>query len=150
MDRRSFLKGGTALAAAGFIGAAGGISQTWAAVKDPANIRNYHPNMRYRPHGLTGVSVSALGFVMLRLPMLADGKTVDETQTIDMMRHAIDNGLNYVDTGYVYLGGQSEKVAGKALTNGYRDRVYLTSKSPWWIMERQRILNAFLTNHASG
>ena len=80
---------------------------------------------------------------MLRLPMLADGKTVDEAQTIDMVRHAIDNGLNYVDTGHVYLGGQSEMVTGKALANGYRDRVYLTSKSPWWIMERPEDFERF-------
>lgn len=136
MDRRSFIKGGAAIAAAGLISAQASISPVWAASQEPANIRNYNPNMRYRPHGLTGAAVSALGFGMLRLPMLADGKTVDETQTIDMVRHAIDNGLNYVDTGYVYLGGQSEKVTGKALANGYRDRVYLTSKSPWWVMER--------------
>lgn len=136
MDRRSFIKGGAAIAAAGLISAQASISPAWAAAQEPANIRNYNPNMRYRPHGLTGAAVSALGFGMLRLPMLADGKTVDETQTIDMVRHAIDNGLNYVDTGYVYLGAQSEKVTGKALANGYRDRVYLTSKSPWWVMER--------------
>lgn len=143
MNRRSFIKGGVALAATGALCAQTGISQAWAAAQEPANIRNYNPNMRYRPHGLTGAAVSALGFGMLRLPMLADGKTVDEAQTIDMVRHAIDNGLNYVDTGYIYLGGQSEKVTGKALANGYRDRVYLTSKSPWWIMERPEDFERF-------
>ena len=100
MDRRSFLNAG-ALSTMAIAGLAAGISPAWAAAQEPANIRNYNPNMRYRPHGLTGASVSALGFGMLRLPMLADGKTVDEAQTIDMVRHAIDNGLNYVDTGYV-------------------------------------------------
>lgn len=99
--------------------------------------------MQYRPHGLTGVSVSALGFGMLRLPMLADGKTVDEAQSIRMVRHAIDNGLNYMDTDYVYLGGQSELVTGKALAGGYRGRVYVTSKSPWWIMERPEDFERF-------
>lgn len=80
---------------------------------------------------------------MLRLPMLADGKTVDEAQSIRMVRHAIDNGLNYVDTGYIYLGGQSEMTTGKALAGGYRDQVYVTSKSPWWIMERPEDFERF-------
>lgn len=144
MDRRTFLKSATALAAAGGLqGGTGTLSHAWAKAQEPKNIRNYHEGMRYRPHGLTGVSVSALGFGMLRLPMLADGKTVDEAQSIRMVRHAIDNGLNYVDTGYVYLGGQSELVTGKALADGYRDRVYVTSKSPWWLMERPEDFERF-------
>ena len=144
MDRRTFLKGTATLAAGGgMLGASAPLSPAWAAAQQPADIRNYQPGMRYRPHGLTGVSVSALGFGMLRLPMLADGKTVDETQVIRMVRHAVDQGLNYVDTGYVYLGGQSETVTGKALAGGYRDRVYLTSKSPWWIMERPEDFERF-------
>lgn len=147
MDRREFLKGSAGLAAgvaaSGGLLAASPLSTAWAAAQEPSAIRNYNPGMRYRPHGLTGVSVSALGFGMLRLPMLADGKTVDQDQSIAMVRHAIDAGLNYVDTGYVYLGGQSEQVTGKALSGGYRDRVYLTSKSPWWIMERPEDFERF-------
>lgn len=136
MDRRTFLKGATALAAGGGMLGSGSPSRALAGPLEPERIRNYHPGMRYRPHGLTGVGVSALGFGMLRLPMLADGRTVDEELSIRMVRHAIDHGLNYVDTGHVYLGGQSETVTGKALASGYRDRIHLTSKSPWWIMER--------------
>ncbi len=143
MDRRAFLKGGAGLMAAGAMAAAARISPAGAAAQEPSNIRNFHPEMRYRPHGLTGVAVSALGFGMLRLPLLADGKTVDEARTIAMLRHAIDHGLNYVDTGYVYLGGQSEAVTGKALAGGYRDRIWLTSKSPWWIMERPEDFERF-------
>lgn len=143
MDRRTFLKGSAALATAGSVLGAASISDIHAAAQRPENIRNYHPAMRYRPYGLTGVGVSALGFGMLRLPMLADGKTVDEAQTIRMVRHAIDHGLNYVDTSYVYLDGQSENVTGKALSGGYRDRVYVTSKAPWWLMERPEDFERF-------
>ncbi len=143
MDRRTFLKGSAALATAGSVLGAASISDIRAAAQRPENIRNYHPDMRYRPYGLTGVGVSALGFGMLRLPMLADGKTVDEAQTIRMVRHAIDHGLNYVDTSYVYLDGQSENVTGKALSGGYRDRVYVTSKAPWWLMERPEDFERF-------
>lgn len=143
MERRSFIKGGAAAIAAGLTASAAAASPAGAKTPEPADIRNYNPAMRYRPHGLTGANVSALGFGMLRLPMLEDNKTVDEARTIEMVRHAIDRGLNYVDTGYVYLGGQSETVTGKALANGYRDRVYLTSKSPWWIMEKPEDFEKF-------
>lgn len=142
MERRSFVAGGAAVAAACALGVARGASAA-PRQPNPADIRNYHPDMRYRPHGLTGARVSALGFGMLRLPMLGDGKTVDEARTVEMVRHAVDHGLNYVDTGYVYLGGQSEAVTGKALAGGYRDRVYLTSKSPWWLMERPEDFERF-------
>lgn len=60
-----------------------------------------------------------------------------------MVRHALDNGLNYVDTSYVYLEGQSEFVTGKALAGGYRDRVYVISRSTWWIIERPEDFERF-------
>lgn len=85
--------------------------------------------MQYRPHGNTGVLLSALGFGMLRLPSLSDRRTVDEAQTIEMLRYGIDNGINYVDTARGYWNGQSEAAVGKALLNGYRDKVYLATKS---------------------
>ena len=110
------LKGGAPLAHA----APSGINVT--------EIRNYKPEMQYRIMGKTGVRVAALGFGMLRLPMLADHKTVDEARTIEMLRYGIDNGINYVDTAHGYLGGQSELAVGKALLNGYRDKVYLATK----------------------
>ena len=87
---------------------------TGSGAEDGKDILNYNPKMKYRPMGLTGVKVSALGFGMLRLPMLADGKTVDMNQTVDMVHRAIDGGVNYIDTGRVYLGGQSELAVGKA------------------------------------
>jgi predicted aldo/keto reductase-like oxidoreductase len=47
-----------------------------------------------------------------------------------MIRHAIDHGVNYLDTAYVYE--RSEEVLGRALRNGYRERVYIATKSPLW------------------
>ena len=65
--------------------------------------------------GRTGVQVSALGFGMLRLPMLANGN-VDFDRSVAMVHRAIDGGVNYIDTGRVYLNGQSEQVpSGKFL-----------------------------------
>lgn len=88
--------------------------------------------MIYRPHGKTGIQLSALGLGCMRLPeKQIDGKkTVNVSQSIEMIRHAIDLGINYVDTAYFYHDGQSEIVLGQALKDGYREKVYLSTKLP--------------------
>lgn len=92
--------------------------------------------MQYRTFGSTGVKVSALGFGAMRLPVLPDG-TADEQESIRMIRHAIDNGVNYVDTAYPYMNGTSELIVGKALKDGYREKIYLADKLPVWKVEEE-------------
>ena len=90
--------------------------------------------MQYRNFGKTGLKVSVLGFGTMRLPTTS-GKPdehVDEKEAIRMVRHGIDSGINYVDTAKPYHGGRSEKVVGKALKNGYREKVTLATKLPTW------------------
>lgn len=83
MNRRHFLKAAAmTTAAAGLLKSGASLAHAAASGIDAASIRNYKADMPYRRMGKTGVQVSALGFGMLRLPLLADGRTVDERQTI--------------------------------------------------------------------
>ena len=83
--------------------------------------------MENRKFGNTGLTPSILGFGMMRLPKRADG-TIDEEWAIKTLRNAIDNGLTYVDTAYVYP--DSERVTGLCLADGYREKVVLATKTP--------------------
>ena len=78
---------------------------------------------------LNGNDVSALGFGTMRLPMTEDGH-IDEAKTSDMIKLAIDNGVNYFDTAYPYHGGEAESVLGRILKQYPRDSYYLATKYP--------------------
>jgi len=103
--------------------------------------------MKYRDFGKVGVRVSALGFGCMRLPTL-DGvpqsEKIDEAETVRMVRHAIDEGVNYVDTAYPYHNGRSEAVVGRALGDGYREKVLLATKSPVWQIAKPADFDAYL------
>ncbi|OLN29187.1 aldo/keto reductase [Desulfosporosinus metallidurans] len=72
--------------------------------------------MQYRKFGNLDFQAPILGFGCMRLPMFDnDPGKIDEVEAISMLRHAIDNGINYVDTVYPYHQGQSEILVGKAL-----------------------------------
>lgn len=88
--------------------------------------------MQYREFKKIGRDVSLLGVGCMRLPQTADDK-VDETEAVRIIRTAIDKGVNYVDTAYMYHNGESEKVLGKALKDGYREKVMLADKMPVWL-----------------
>ena len=92
--------------------------------------------MLYRENKDHNEKVSLLGFGAMRLPVKAD-ESVDEAEAIRMVRHAIDSGVNYVDTAFPYHGGKSEVVIGKALKDGYREKVFLADKLPVWFVKEE-------------
>src|SRR5689334_6676768 len=82
------------------------------------------PEMQYRVLGRTGESVSAIGIGGWHLGL----KHVDEQLAIRIVRSAIDRGINFMDNSWDYNDGRSEVRMGKALRDGYRDKVFLMTK----------------------
>jgi uncharacterized protein len=90
--------------------------------------------MQYRNFGKLDWQVSALGFGMMRLPTI-DGVTgnIDQQKTDEMVHTAIEGGVNYFDTAYVYHDQRSEAALGKALGSA-RDKVRIATKSAIWLL----------------
>ncbi|MBR4539049.1 MAG: aldo/keto reductase [Clostridia bacterium] len=102
--------------------------------------------MQYVPFGKHGFDVSRLGFGCMRLPTKQEGeqRVVDQEAAIALIRRGIDGGITYVDTAYPYHGGESEIVVGKALKDGYREKVTLTTKLPIWAVNEEKDMNRLL------
>lgn len=80
-----------------------------------------------------GENVPKLGFGLMRLPKLSDGK-IDIEQTKEMVDLFLDAGLTYFDTAYVYDNGESEKAAKAALVDRHpRESYTLCTKLCAWM-----------------
>src|SRR3981189_705114 len=78
----------------------------------------------HRTLGRTGEKVSAIGIGGFHL-----GKPeLQESESMRIIRAAIDNEINFLDNGWDYNEGQSEIRMGKALRDGYRQRAFLMTK----------------------
>jgi predicted aldo/keto reductase-like oxidoreductase len=112
MERRQFLKG---VAVAGLASSiqGKGISMTQSA-----------EGMSYRTLGRTGEKVSAIGMGGFHI-----GKPdLQEQESIRLIRSAVDRGITFMDNSWDYNKGESEVRMGKALQDGYRQKVFLMTK----------------------
>jgi uncharacterized protein len=108
--------------------------------------------MLYRKFGKTNEMVSTLGFGCMRLPLLGTGDLtkIDEEKSMQLVRYAIENGVNYIDTAYPYHGtgmahgGASEPFVGKALQDGYREKIKLATKLPSWLIQTKVDMDKYL------
>ncbi|MEZ7195166.1 aldo/keto reductase [Pseudodesulfovibrio karagichevae] len=98
--------------------------------------------MLYRTMPKNGDKLSALGFGCMRLPMV-DG-VIDEDRAIAQIRKAIDDGVTYLDTAWPYHDGKSEPLLGKALKDGYRDKVRIATKLPTWLIKSREDMDTYL------
>ena len=102
--------------------------------------------MKYRRFGKLNWEGSALGFGAMRLP-LTDGNqaNVDKAESIRMIQYAIDHGVNYVDTAYLYHKGRSEPTVVVALQDGYREKVKVVTKLPAPLVESTKDCDRYLS-----
>ena len=109
--------------------------------------------MQYRRFGKTEEQVSILGFGCMRLPVVDNqNHVIDRPEAIKMLRHSIDQGVNYIDTAYPYhgtgfdKGGSSEPLVAEALRDGWRSRVKLATKLPSWLIQSHDDFDKYLND----
>ncbi|MFD9700813.1 aldo/keto reductase [Lentzea sp. NPDC059081] len=80
--------------------------------------------MRHRVLGTTGISVSEFALGAMTFGSFANA---DHDESVEMIRTALDAGINFIDTADVYSDGESEQIVGKAI-KGRRDEVVVATK----------------------
>ena len=92
--------------------------------------------MQYRKFGRLGYEVSSLSMGCMRLPrIIRDNKAVvDREKAFEMIRYAVDHGVNYFDSAYGYHNKTSEEILGEALDGGRREKVRIATKQPFSAM----------------
>ncbi|MFN2362971.1 MAG: aldo/keto reductase, partial [Halarsenatibacteraceae bacterium] len=83
-----------------------------------------------RELGTTGEEVSILGLGGYHIGLL------EEKESIKLIREAIDQGITFLDNAWCYHNGLSEKIMGKALQDGYREKAFLMTKNHGRTVER--------------
>ena len=99
--------------------------------------------MLFRKIPKNGDELSILGFGCMRLPLTKE-RQIDEPRAIRQIRDAIDQGINYLDTAWPYHAGESENLLGRALADGYRERVKIATKLPSWMIKTREDMDFYL------
>lgn len=105
--------------------------------------------MKYRT--LAGEKVSVLGFGCMRFPLTEPGNaaSIDEEKSTAMIKRAIDMGVNYFDSAYVYHDGKSESFLAKALGSELRKKVNIATKCPTWHLKCEEDFDKILDEQLS-
>jgi len=90
------------------------------------------------PLGKNGPKVSHLGFGAMGFSALYTTNNVSEEEAIKTIRHAIDSGINFIDTASFYGQGANETLLGKAIKGYPRDQLVIASKFGLFIENDQR------------
>lgn len=100
---------------------------------------------------IKGDKVSRLGYGCMRFPVIdGDNARIDEAKAEEQLLHGIENGINYIDTAYVYHGKTSEKFVGKIIEkHNLRDKLFLVTKIPCWMVEKYEDFEKFLDEQLS-
>jgi uncharacterized protein len=99
--------------------------------------------MQYRSMPGNRDKLSALGFGLMRLPVDKEQK-INETETLQMLHYALEHGVNYFDTAWPYHGEQSEPILGKFLPGIDRNKVFVATKLPTWLIKTRQDMDDYL------
>lgn len=91
--------------------------------------------MKYRPLIKNESEVSVFGLGTMRFITKGSKSLIDEFTAKQIVLRAIEEGVNYIDTGYTYHNGQCEEFIGRIVTKQYRKYVDIVTKMPLWIIE---------------
>ena len=109
------------------------------------SLKGEYFSMKYRTMGKLNIRASAFGLGCMRFNGAASGDSIiDEQKAVSLIRKAIDGGVTYIDTAYVYLDKTSEIVLGKALRDGYREKVTIATKMPIHAVHDRASMEALL------
>ncbi len=96
--------------------------------------------MKYRK--LAGEDISVLGYGCMRFP--TKGIKIDENLAKEQMLYAVNEGINYFDTAYIYHSGQSEVFLGKFLKEyNLREKVFIADKLPTFLIRKENQIESF-------
>lgn len=103
--------------------------------------------MQYKTMPGSNDKLSILGYGCARLPAYLGGELsglIDRKKALSQIRYAIDQGVNYLDTGYEYHAGASESFLGEyVLKEGYREKVKIATKLPCYMISREEDMEKF-------
>lgn len=127
LSRRRFLKSASGTVVLGISGSstlsvAAATEQTSSLLDTPPE-EERRGDMIFRRLGKTGEWVSLIGLGGYHI-----GKQADEDESVQLIRAAIDRGISFMDNCWDYNRGESEIRMGKALRDGYREKVFLMTK----------------------